>query len=192
MSGPDWHDRARKMREAGASLADISDALHRCKKTLAYVLDVGDTRKNWDARKQREADRARLRRERLRGQPDAASNWQEEAIRLRTVLAMNVKQIAREIGVRDRTVGAFIADYERSRDTGANPRALRGPIAKPITLPKISAGALPDVDEPVVRRFAPKSRVVITGADRYRHVAESMRRRGLLQSRDVLAEMGLQ
>lgn len=58
---------------------------------------------------------------------------------------------------------------------------------RPVSLPAVKAAPAPATP---ALRFAPKSEVKITGADRWRAAADKMRRRGYLSGADLVSEIG--
>lgn len=117
-------------------------------------------------------------------------DWQAEALRLRNVLGMPLKQIARTVGKGEHTVSAFLSHHAKAR----NPRTALGgmyaPIEKPVTLPAVSISA-PVGEERAAIRFAPKSSVtpLSPGAARIREIPQRMIRSGRIAEPGVIEEM---
>lgn len=99
------------------------------------------------------------------------------------ICASRAKDRAERVSVKPKAPGRRLAGVVSEERISANAYADPKP-ARPLTLPKIS---MPDLHEPMIIRFAPKTRREPQGVERIRQIHLRMIRQGKIPAPDLLS-----
>lgn len=100
------------------------------------------------------------------------------------ICASRAKDRAERVGVKPKAPGRRLAVVISEERISARAYAEPAP-RRPLTLPKIS---MPDLHEPMIIRFAPKTRAEPEGVERWRTVHLRMIRQGKIPAPDLLSD----